>query len=182
MPRRSQKYFKPEFFSFLQKEKDAWDSVRTTKDWITENEVKEVRTSSMMTIYVPFSIIFFFVSVLQAGDSGWRAGGWSNNEFVLELSSILKASDAEPRRHQSSQPQQQTFKPPPIHRLFSRMDFTRATGNGIRSQQLNEGDLGLDQEFESLVNVDRHLNSQSVKKPDEDKGGWLGSDDIEDFE
>lgn len=45
VPRRSQKYFKPEFFSFLQKEKDAWDSVRTTKDWITANEMKEVRTS-----------------------------------------------------------------------------------------------------------------------------------------
>lgn len=65
------------------------------------------------------------------------------------------------------------------------MEFTRATGNGIRSQQLNEGDVGLDQEFESLVNSDRHLNhtsAQSNKKADEDQGGWLGSDDIEDFE
>jgi cell cycle checkpoint protein len=42
VPRRSQKYFKPEFFSFLQKEKCAWDSVRATRDWITENEVKVV--------------------------------------------------------------------------------------------------------------------------------------------
>lgn len=65
------------------------------------------------------------------------------------------------------------------------MEFTRATGNGIRSQQLNEGDVGLDQEFESLVNSDRHLNhtsAQSNKKADEDQEGWLGSDDIEDFE
>jgi len=61
VPRRSQKYFKPEFFSFLQKEKDAWDSVRTTKDWITENEAKEVRISPMMVIYAPFLTSFSFL-------------------------------------------------------------------------------------------------------------------------
>jgi hypothetical protein len=61
VPRRSQKYFKPEFFSFLQKEKDAWDSVRITKDWITENEVKEVSTSPMMAIYTQLLITFSFL-------------------------------------------------------------------------------------------------------------------------
>jgi cell cycle checkpoint protein len=48
VPRRSQKYFKPEFFSFLQKEKGAWDSVRATRDWITKNEVKEVSAPPAM--------------------------------------------------------------------------------------------------------------------------------------
>jgi len=131
----------------------------------------------MMAIYGPF-LTFPFLSLMQTGGSGWRAGGWSNGDIVLELSSILKASDAESRRHQLSQPQ--VFKPPSMHHLFSRMEFTRTTGNGIRSQQLDEGDVGLHQEFESLVNG--HTSSQSNTKAVKDQGGWLESDDIEDFE
>ena len=60
------------------------------------------------------------------------------------------------------------------------MEFTRTTGNGIQSQQLDEGDVGPDQEFEILVNG--HTGSQSNTKADKDQGGWLESDDIEDFE
>lgn len=61
------------------------------------------------------------------------------------------------------------------------MELTRATGNGIGAQQLNEGDVGLEQDFESLVDGDRYTSSYSNIKADEDKGGWLESDDIEDF-
>ena len=69
-----------------------------------------------------------------------------------------------------------------MHHLFSRMEFTRATGNGIRAQQLNEGDVDADQGFETLVADDQYLNSPWNTKADEEKGGWLESDDIEDFE
>ena len=42
VPRRSQKQYKPEFFGFLQKEKDAWEGVRATRDWLMQNEVTQV--------------------------------------------------------------------------------------------------------------------------------------------
>ena len=35
--RRSQKTYKPEFFAFLQKEKDAADSVQHTRDWLSHD-------------------------------------------------------------------------------------------------------------------------------------------------
>jgi cell cycle checkpoint protein len=180
VPRRSQKYFKPEFFSFLSKEKDARDAVRATRDWITENEVEDVSTSSAKEVSV-MTDFALFLSALQTGSSGWRPGGWSHDEVVLELSSVLKASDADLRRDQPSQ-QQQRFKPPPMHYFFSRMEFMRASGNGIRAQQLNEGDIDADQGFESLVaEYPNPAVSASNTKSDEGKGGWLESDDIEDF-
>ncbi|KAJ6535996.1 Rad17 cell cycle checkpoint protein-domain-containing protein [Mycena vulgaris] len=36
VPRRSQKVFKPEFFDFLSKEKEAWDAVRDVRGWLSE--------------------------------------------------------------------------------------------------------------------------------------------------
>ncbi|PPQ88176.1 hypothetical protein CVT25_005141 [Psilocybe cyanescens] len=147
VPRRSQKYFKPEFFGFLQKEKDAWDGVCATRDWLTE------------------SLIF-------REDSGWRAGGWSKKDVVLELGGVLKAQDAQ---------QNQTFsKPPSLHRRFSQMVFTR-TGNIVRASQLDEReDFQADQELD--VNRDLDFVSPSLSsKPKEEKGGWLESDDIDEF-
>jgi len=123
-----------------------------------------------------------FLSALQTGSSGWRAGGWNNDDVVLELSSVLKANDESLRRHQPPQQRQQRPKPPPMHHLFSRMEFIRATGNGNRAQQLNEVDVDEDPGLESLVADDQYLNSLSNTKAEEERGGWLESDDIEDFE
>ncbi|KAJ6617530.1 Rad17 cell cycle checkpoint protein-domain-containing protein [Mycena sp. CBHHK59/15] len=40
--RRSQKVFKPEFFDFLNKEKDAWDAVRDVRGWIVDEATLKV--------------------------------------------------------------------------------------------------------------------------------------------
>ncbi|KDR70220.1 hypothetical protein GALMADRAFT_255090 [Galerina marginata CBS 339.88] len=144
VPRRSQKYFKPEFFSFLQKEKDAWDGVRATQDWLAESEIRR-------------------------DSSGWRTGGWTKNDVVLELGGVLKAQDIF-LDHKS--------KPPHMHRLFSRLEFSR-TGSFSRAQQLNEGDVEADQGFDL---DDRDLDLISPSKTKEETGGWLESDDIDEFD
>ncbi|KAJ7650689.1 Rad17 cell cycle checkpoint protein-domain-containing protein [Roridomyces roridus] len=78
VPRRSQKLFKPEFFDFLNKEKDAWDAVRDVRGWIVEDASKE--------------------------GHGRRAGGWSRSEVVTELGGVLKARDAKLAQGQSRPP------------------------------------------------------------------------------
>ncbi|KAF9531359.1 Rad17 cell cycle checkpoint protein-domain-containing protein [Crepidotus variabilis] len=147
--RRSQKYYKPQFFSSLQKERDGLEGVRRTKDWLAE-------------------------SARTMDDSGWRAGGWSQSDIILELGAVLKAHDA-----QSSGPS--TMKPPPMHRMFSKMEFVHG-GATTRLQPLDENDMpepsqgqGEEGEFEGPT-------PQRKLEPDQHMGGWLESDDIQDFE
>ncbi|KAJ6551690.1 Rad17 cell cycle checkpoint protein-domain-containing protein [Mycena capillaripes] len=68
VPRRSQKLFKPEFFDFLTKEKDAWDAVRDVRGWIVEDATS------------------------KEGED-WQLGGWSRAEVVVGLGGVLKARD-----------------------------------------------------------------------------------------
>ncbi|TFK34628.1 Rad17 cell cycle checkpoint protein-domain-containing protein [Crucibulum laeve] len=68
VPRRSQKLFKPEFFHFLQKEKDAWDGVRDARRWVVDE-------------------------TLGGNAIAWRAGGWSKSDVAVELGGILKSRD-----------------------------------------------------------------------------------------
>ncbi|KAJ3513531.1 hypothetical protein NLJ89_g2894 [Agrocybe chaxingu] len=158
--RRSQKYFKPEFFGYLQKEKDAWEGVRATRDWVMENEFSGV-------------------------DSGWRAGGWSKNEILLEFGGVLKAQDMLSIRSSQSSQMQRT-RPPPIHRAFSRMELARGGTSGFSARQLNEGDVGDDGlgDPDILENDGADLVVFSPKPANEKEqaGGWLESDDIEDFD
>ncbi|KAF9481743.1 Rad17-domain-containing protein [Pholiota conissans] len=146
VPRRSQKSYKPEFFSFLQKEKDAWDGVRNVRDWIAEKEIVD-------------------------DECGWRAGGWTKNDVILELGGVLKAREANPNKSLSPIP--------PVHRLFSRMEFTR-TGNTGRLQQFNEGDLLADEMPEHDPYYD--AISPTSRHGEKEQGGWLESDDIDDFD
>ncbi|KAF8154728.1 Rad17 cell cycle checkpoint protein-domain-containing protein [Crassisporium funariophilum] len=143
VPRRSQKNFKPEFFAFHQKEKDAWDGVRSTRDWVIETE-------------------------LAKEGSGWRAGGWSKNEVVLDLGGVLKAKDLV---HGHS-----VGRPPAGHKLFSRMDWVRG-GKSVRAQQLVEGDVEEQRELEDDGQIFGHTLLTA-----EERGGWLEGDDIEDFD
>lgn len=46
--RRSQKVYKPEFFETLKKEKDARDGVRLARDWIVDEDMKQVRVPSLV--------------------------------------------------------------------------------------------------------------------------------------
>ncbi|KAF8218236.1 Rad17 cell cycle checkpoint protein-domain-containing protein [Mycena galopus ATCC 62051] len=75
VPRRGQKLFKPEFFDYLAKEKDAWEAVRDVRGWIVEDAAANE-------------------------NEGWRLGGWSRAEVATGLGGVLKARDA---RH--AQPQ-----------------------------------------------------------------------------
>ncbi|KAJ6475701.1 Rad17 cell cycle checkpoint protein-domain-containing protein [Mycena vitilis] len=68
VPRRSQKLFKPEFFNFLTKEKDAWDAVRDVRGWLVEDATS------------------------KEGE-GWGLGGWSRAEVAMGLGGVLKARD-----------------------------------------------------------------------------------------
>ncbi|KAF7318952.1 hypothetical protein HMN09_00231000 [Mycena chlorophos] len=72
VPRRSQKSFKPQFFDFLAKEKDAWDAVREVRGWIMGAGASD----------------------REGTDPGRVLGRWSRNEVVTELGGVLKARDA----------------------------------------------------------------------------------------
>ncbi|KAJ7916174.1 Rad17 cell cycle checkpoint protein-domain-containing protein [Mycena leptocephala] len=145
VPRRGQKLFKPEFFDFLTKEKDAWDAVRDVRGWIVED------------------------ATAKEGE-GWRLGGWSRAEVVMDLGGVLKARDIKQTPSQA----------PVSHRLFSSLPFVSGADNrGLR--QLGEGDSASD-------NVDIPEDNDAGPRggwseiPDvQEGGGWLESDDIEDF-
>ena len=102
--------------------------------------------------------------------SGWRAGGWSKTDVVLELGGILKAIDAVQSPHSSS------IKPPPKHKLFSKLEFIRG-GSDVNAQQLEELDVA--EPGQHLFDKDDALDTYTRQ---EQQGGWLDSDDIEDFD
>ncbi|KAK0200003.1 Rad17 cell cycle checkpoint protein-domain-containing protein [Desarmillaria ectypa] len=137
--RRSQKIFKPEFFDYLNKEKDAWEGVREVRRWLVEK-------------------------VAAVGDAGWRTGGWSRTDVPTELGGVLKARDAS---HYVT-----VIKGPPGHRSFSNMVFVRAMEGG--AEQLEEAEAD-GREADDDVFLSREDEKASRK------GGWLESDDIEDF-
>ena len=90
--------------------------------------------------------------------------------MVLELGGILKAKDAS---HASS-----SFKPPPIHKLFSKLEFIRG-GSSVHAQQLEESNTTeAGQYFNEAETFDTYTRSMTK----EQQGGWLNSDDIEDFD
>jgi cell cycle checkpoint protein len=162
VPRRGQKLFKPEFFDFLTKEKDAWDAVRDVRGWIVEDATAKVCFSFSLSRRV-------LTGLFQEGE-GWRLGGWSRAEVVMDLGGVLKARDVK-----QTQPQA-----PASHRLFSSLPFVSGADNrGLR--QLGEGDSASD-------NVDIPEDNDGGPRggwseiPDvQEGGGWLESDDIEDF-
>lgn len=100
--------------------------------------------------------------------SGWRAGGWSKIDVVLELGGILKAKD------EAQTPP--SFKPPSIHKLFSKMEFIRG-GSDVNAQILEEADIV---EPGPHFDEDKSLSTHSTTR--EQQGGWLDSDDIEEFD
>ncbi|KAJ7713743.1 Rad17 cell cycle checkpoint protein-domain-containing protein [Mycena metata] len=68
VPRRGQKMFKPEFFDYLTKEKDAWEAVRDVRGWIMGDGA-------------------------IVGESDAPLGTWSRAEVVTGLGAVLKARD-----------------------------------------------------------------------------------------
>ena len=91
--------------------------------------------------------------------------------MALELGGILKAMDAT-----QSFPPSSPSKPPPIHKLFSRMEFIRG-GSGVNAQLLEEADIA---EAGQYFDEDE-TETRSMTK-EQQQGGWLDSDDIEEFD
>jgi cell cycle checkpoint protein len=90
---------------------------------------------------------------------------WSRADIAMELGGVLKARDA---MHLSPN------APPASHRLFSNLVFKYGTDAVGGTQQLGEGDVD-----EEPVQERRERGDWSdMAKPG---GGWLDSDDIEDF-
>jgi len=89
--------------------------------------------------------------------------------MVLELGGILKAKDAS---HTSS-----SFKPPPIHKLFSKLEFIRGESS-VHAQQLEELNIAEAGQYFDEETLDTYTRSMTKKE----QGGWLDSDDIEDFD
>lgn len=89
--------------------------------------------------------------------------------MVLELGGILKAKDA---LHASS------FKPPLTHKLFSKLEFIRE-GSSVHAQQLEESNIA---EAGQHFDEDETLDTYTYPMTKEQQGGWLDSDDIEDFD
>jgi cell cycle checkpoint protein len=90
--------------------------------------------------------------------------------MVLELGGILKAKDA---FHAAS-----SFKPPPTHKLFSKLEFIRE-GSSVHVQQLEESNIA---ETGQHFDKDETLDTYTCSMTKEQRGGWLDSDDIEDFD
>ncbi|GLB41209.1 putative rad17 cell cycle checkpoint protein [Lyophyllum shimeji] len=109
---------------------------------------------------------------------GWALGdgtsqtdlrsGWSHAEVAMELGGVLKARDAV---MDSALP-----RPPASHRRFSSLSFALGAPFG-HTQTLDETEVNVpldDSEAEVLVRPTR-------KATEAEEGGWLDSDDIEEF-
>jgi hypothetical protein len=84
--------------------------------------------------------------------------------MVLEVGPILKAIDLTGPASR---------RPPKAHKLFSKMEFMRG-GENSQMQQLDEDDGPLADEAAQFESVPSCLG-------EEPRGGWLESDEIEDF-
>ncbi|KAF9004565.1 Rad17 cell cycle checkpoint protein-domain-containing protein [Cyathus striatus] len=107
-------------------------------------------------------------SALRKEGSHWRAGGWSRMDVVTELGAVLKAKDNDKSLALAS-------KPPFTNQLFSRMAFSN--GIGDQGQQIYENDNN----FDPGAAPGEEATFGAVKDDDDRNGGWLETDDIEDF-
>lgn len=100
----------------------------------------------------------------QAG----RGSGWSRADVAMELGAVLKTRNATKAGSQA----------PASHRLFSSLMFMYGS-NCAGSQALGEGDV--DEREEGMAEDDLITRSMDNREPEIDGGGWLASDDIEDY-
>ena len=90
---------------------------------------------------------------------------WSRNDVVTSLGGVLKARDTGPPQTRA----------PPTHRLFTTLNFARGAGGD--DEQLDETDAVVTSE-PAMEDQDWDAGYGTQDKRD---GGWLESDDIEDF-
>ncbi|KAL1747170.1 Rad17 cell cycle checkpoint protein-domain-containing protein [Schizophyllum fasciatum] len=91
---------------------------------------------------------------------------WSRTDTVTAIGGILKARDAGPPH----------MRAPPTHRLFTKLSFARGVGND--DEQLDETEVAVSDEATMDQGLDWSMGYGVEAKT---HGGWLESDDIEDF-
>ncbi|OSD07710.1 Rad17-domain-containing protein [Trametes coccinea BRFM310] len=108
---------------------------------------------------------------LQQG-SELAVPGWTQRDVVLGVGTVLRAQDR--LATSGSRP-----RPPPTHRLFSTLEFSR---DGVNAGELaEEDDVTLD-----AAEVEREVRpfepkTPAVEEDDAPKGAWLSDDDIEEW-
>ncbi|KAF8066926.1 Rad17 cell cycle checkpoint protein-domain-containing protein [Lyophyllum atratum] len=98
-----------------------------------------------------------------------QRSGWSHAEVAMELGGVLKARDTV---NTSSLP-----RPPASHRLFSSLKFSFGAPFG-QAQALDEKEMHTPAEEND---ADLSFRPASGKAAEVEEGGWLDSDDIEEF-
>jgi hypothetical protein len=95
-------------------------------------------------------------------------GSWSNDTIAIDFGGVLRARDA-----LGCQP-----LPPSSHRLFSKLVFMKE--KRLQGVQIVEGDHGGDMREEAggEQQTEQERKRAGLDEPD---GGWLESDDIEEF-
>lgn len=76
MERRNQKFFKPEFFDNLKKEKEVAEAIVDTRRWLTDATLE--------------------IGMLEPRDPA-PVAGWSRAEIATEIGGVLKARDTQNR-------------------------------------------------------------------------------------
>ncbi|GJE92350.1 Rad17-domain-containing protein [Phanerochaete sordida] len=156
VPRRGQRNYKPEFFDFLRKQREAEENVAETLGWL-----RQVRPQS------PFHSSPF----LTKSQSEASAGGWTARDVALELPALLKAMDLRPAPAHAAR-----ARPPQGHRTFSSMRWVY--GAGSAAQLADEADEVPVED--AAEDVGAPEDAPLVVK-ESVTGGWLEEDDIEDF-
>lgn len=103
-----------------------------------------------------------------------NGGSWSTAEVATEMGGVLKARDLMTSSRSGS------AQAPSSHRLFSTLTFVYGS-NAVVSQTLGEADV--DERGDAMNDEDelRLEDGGASRQSDSHDGGWLESDDIEDF-
>ncbi|KAF5364946.1 hypothetical protein D9758_008130 [Tetrapyrgos nigripes] len=182
--RRGQKTFKPEFFDALEKEKTAWEGVKDVRSWIVDQGIRSSRGTAAS---------FSFDTEHEEDDAGWNISGWTHRNIAIELGGVLKARDTariiSPNQYSST-----SSMVPRNHRVFSSMQFTYPSGSGsdfgstMRTEQVDDTEDGREPYSDGAIPLEEQqemgmLQDGEVweKKLEINEGGWLESDDIDDF-
>ncbi|KAF9261419.1 Rad17-domain-containing protein [Marasmius fiardii PR-910] len=160
--RRSQRVFKPEFFDVLKKEKEAWEGVKDVRAWITHQTLggKDIDRDDWN------------------GALGWDISRWCPSLIATELGALLKIRD----RSISA-----SIRPPPSHRLFSVLQYVKSgLSTGTSAEQLGENEGGMEDEgFVTITEREEgglwNEGDDNDSRGNSNSGGWLDSDDIEEF-
>ncbi|TRM58560.1 Rad17 cell cycle checkpoint protein-domain-containing protein [Schizophyllum amplum] len=97
----------------------------------------------------------------------WLEDKWSRTDVITGLGGVLKARDSGPLQARA----------PSSHRLFTQLKFMRGAAGD--EEQLQENEVAVEEE--ATLDSDQQVDAGYAVDEDRQDGGWLESDDIEDF-